>query len=216
MPLDFPASPAINQKFPASPLADVPTYTWDGEKWQLLSGGVGGGDVIVGGSAYPSDALPLMNATAAPGVGPKFSREDHVHPKDNTIPVAATAAEFIGNTAPAKMLTSGAVWTAAAPIGLGVGTAFTLNFAAGVDFVFIMNGATSLPNPTGAKLGQKGLIYVCQDSAGGRLITSYGTMWKFPGRIKPVLTATPSSVDVISYAVVDANQIFCAVQKDFG
>ncbi len=33
MALDFPSSPTVGQKYPASPVAGLPTYTWDGEKW---------------------------------------------------------------------------------------------------------------------------------------------------------------------------------------
>jgi len=33
MAIDFPASPSVGQKYPVSPIAGVPTYTWDGEKW---------------------------------------------------------------------------------------------------------------------------------------------------------------------------------------
>jgi len=40
MPIDFPASPTVGQMFPATPIAGVPTYIWDGEKWVgLLSFG---------------------------------------------------------------------------------------------------------------------------------------------------------------------------------
>lgn len=33
MALDFPSAPALDQLFPSSPIAGVPTYKWDGEKW---------------------------------------------------------------------------------------------------------------------------------------------------------------------------------------
>jgi hypothetical protein len=40
MAIDFPTSPTVGQRFPASPIAGVPTYVWDGEKWVgLLSFG---------------------------------------------------------------------------------------------------------------------------------------------------------------------------------
>jgi hypothetical protein len=38
MALDFPASPSVGQKYPASPIAGIPTYTWDGEKWKADAG----------------------------------------------------------------------------------------------------------------------------------------------------------------------------------
>jgi Chaperone of endosialidase len=31
--LDFPSSPTVGQKYPATPVSGIPTYTWDGEKW---------------------------------------------------------------------------------------------------------------------------------------------------------------------------------------
>ena len=75
MALDFPASPSVGQKYPASPFAGIPTYTWDGEKWTTQ-----GGSIV---SATPGTALPLMNAKPAlVGVSTNFSREDHVHPTD--------------------------------------------------------------------------------------------------------------------------------------
>jgi hypothetical protein len=77
MPLDFPASPSNGQKFPASPIAGVPQYTWDGEKWTTI-----GGSIV---SATPGTALPLMDAKPAlVGVSTNFSREDHVHPSDTS------------------------------------------------------------------------------------------------------------------------------------
>jgi hypothetical protein len=33
MAIDFPASPTVGQIHPTTPVAGVPTYTWDGEKW---------------------------------------------------------------------------------------------------------------------------------------------------------------------------------------
>jgi hypothetical protein len=41
MALDFPsAGLTIGQKFPASPIAGVPTYSWDGQKWTTSTGPV--------------------------------------------------------------------------------------------------------------------------------------------------------------------------------
>ena len=77
MALDFPASPSVGQKYPASPVAGIPTYTWDGEKWTTQ-----GGSIV---SATPGTLLPLMNAKPAlVGVSTNFSREDHVHPVDTS------------------------------------------------------------------------------------------------------------------------------------
>ena len=32
---------------------------------------------------FPSDDIPLMDGVANPGVGRKYSRSDHVHPRDS-------------------------------------------------------------------------------------------------------------------------------------
>lgn len=69
MAINFPASPAFNQKHPASPVVGLPTYTWDGEKWTtttatitppdygfvLKSGDVMGGSLTLAGD--PATAL---------------------------------------------------------------------------------------------------------------------------------------------------------------
>ena len=41
MALDFPSvGLTVGQKYPASPVAGVPTYTWDGEKWTTGTGSI--------------------------------------------------------------------------------------------------------------------------------------------------------------------------------
>jgi len=42
MALDFPSSPTVGQKHPATPIAGVPNYTWDGEKWTSVAPGIQG------------------------------------------------------------------------------------------------------------------------------------------------------------------------------
>jgi hypothetical protein len=49
MAIDFPTAPTVGQQFPASPIAGVPNYIWDGEKWvgvlstgQIISTNVNG------------------------------------------------------------------------------------------------------------------------------------------------------------------------------
>ena len=80
--LDFPASPALGDKYPVPAVAGQPQYTWDGEKWTTV-----GAQVT---TAAPASALPLMDAaTALVGTATKYAREDHVHPK---IPAAGLDA----------------------------------------------------------------------------------------------------------------------------
>ena len=74
MAMDFPPSPSVGDKFPVTPVAGQPQYTWDGEKWTTL-----GAQIT---TAQPATATPLMDQTAgAVGTAIKWAREDHVHPK---------------------------------------------------------------------------------------------------------------------------------------
>lgn len=195
MALDFPSSPTNGQKYPASPIIGIPTYTWDGEKWTTIGGSMGTLD--------PATAMPLQDATpGVVGTALKYAREDHVHPINTSIiPVAATAAEYIANSAPTKMLTPGAAWLAAAttPTVPDVAT-LTVDLSGGFDFnIRLTSTGYTLGNPTNLKAGQKGLIFISQDATGGRAITGWGSAWKFVGGLKPVLSSAPNAVDVISY-----------------
>jgi hypothetical protein len=118
----------------------------------------------------------------------------------------ASPADFLINNVN-KFLTPNAVWAAAVIVNLGSVSTVTPDFAAGIDFFFTANGAITLNNPVNWKNGQKGLIYIVQDATGGRQVTTWGNLWKFPGGVKPTLTAAPNSIDVISYAVL--NGTFC-------
>ncbi|MEJ0093318.1 MAG: hypothetical protein WDN46_07750 [Methylocella sp.] len=66
-----------------------------------------------------------------------------------------------------------------------------------------MNGLTlttnaELANPTNAKAGQAGSIYITQDATGGRTLI-FGTNWQFAGGTAPVLSTAPGAVDILNY-----------------
>jgi len=175
-----------------------------------------------GAAVPPATAAPVMDGTAAVGVATKYAREDHVHPTDTSraaasaIPVAATAAEYTANSAPTKMLTPGAAWSAAAPLAVGPVANYAPDFNAAIDHDWTINSATgALNNGTNLKVGQKGVIYIRQDGTGGRAITTWGSQFKFPGGTKPTLTTAASSVDAISYAVLSSSFIACTFNADF-
>jgi hypothetical protein len=135
---------------------------------------------------------------------------------DTRIVAAATAAEYMSNSQPNKMLTPGAVWTAATPQNVAVAGSFTLDFNAAANFWLIINSATgTMNNPTNMKPGQKGTITIQQDGTGGRNITTWGNAWKFPGGIKPTLSTNVSALDVISYDVLFNGWINAVFNADF-
>jgi len=128
----------------------------------------------------------------------------------------ASAAEFRDNSQPNKLLTPGAVWTAAAPVIVTpVGTAYTPNMSLGFDFsITLASASNTLSNPTNGKAGQKGLIYILQGAGSSQLISSWGNLYLFPAGIKPLLSTPANSVDVISY-VFNGTSYFCTFVADF-
>jgi hypothetical protein len=76
VPLDFPNSPAVGDKWPSPPVWGVPIYTWDGEKWLTQGAQVG--------NAGPATKLPLNDVTGGQvGTSMYYAREDHAHPTDH-------------------------------------------------------------------------------------------------------------------------------------
>jgi hypothetical protein len=192
MALDFPASPSVNQKYPQPPVAGVPVYSWDGEKWRIadLSGKT---PIYTDGSTAMAAQLTLVS----PPLNPTDATSKAYVDGNDAI---ATAAEYLSNSAPTKRLTSGAIWTAAQNNTNVAATSFTPDLGASIDFLWTLNGPNcQLNNPANLKNGQKGLILLLQDGTGGRLITTWGTAYKFPSLTKPTLTTSAGSLDVISY-----------------
>jgi hypothetical protein len=160
-------------------------------------------------------ALGLIQVKGDPTTALGVATKQYV---DGKAPAAATAAEYIANSAPTKMLTPGAVWSAAAGIaGVADAATITLDFSTASDFSITLAGVgRTLANPTNVKNGQKGIIYIVQDGTGSRTITTWGSSWKFPGGIKPTLSTAPSALDAISYAVIASSLIVCTFSAGFG
>ena len=132
---------------------------------------------------------------------------------DGRAPAAATAAEYVANSAPTKMLTPGAAWGAAILVNLGSVASITPDFGAGLDFQWLPSSATgTINNPTNTKQGQKGVIYILQN--GGFNITTWGSAYKFAGGVKPVMTAAAGACDILSYVVYSSTQIYCTYIAD--
>jgi len=92
-PSDTSRAPIASPSFSGIPLAPTAAPGTNSTQiattaFVLANGGGGGGT--------PSDALPFMDGTAAPGVDIAYSRGDHVHPSDTTrAPLASPV--FTGN-----------------------------------------------------------------------------------------------------------------------
>ena len=69
-------------------------------------------------------------------------------------------------------------------------------------------------NPTGLVSGGTYLWKITQDGTGSRLITSYGTMFKFPGGVAGVLSTVAGSVDLLT-AFYDGTNLLCNLSKAY-
>jgi hypothetical protein len=203
-----------------APLA-APIFTGDA---RAVTPTAGDNDTSIATTAFVTTAVSNGTSGLAPLASPIFTGDARaVTPTagDNdtsiattafvtsALPVAATAAEYVSNSAPTKMLTPGAPWSAATPVALS-GTSVTPDLSAGIDFTWTMSSATStLVNPTSPKPGQKGMLYLKQDGTGGRIITTWGSSYKFPGGVKPTLSTAANALDVISFAVKSSTEVEC-------
>jgi len=188
---DFPSSPSVNQKYPASPVAGQPTYTWDGQKW-LVADLSGKTPIYTDGSTAMAAQLTVQN----PPVNPTdAAAKAYVDGKT----AVATYQQYLANAANV-VLTPQAVWGAAAALQTLSGQTVTPDLSTGIDFIWTLaNLGCQINNPANLKAGQKGLIFLQQDATGGRTITTWGSAYKFTLGIKPILTTSPGLLDVIAY-----------------
>src|SRR5215469_4579990 len=118
----------------------------------------------------------------------------------------ASTAQFLGN-AVSLLLTTDQVWAAAVPATLS-GTVVTPTLNAGINFSWLLTGASTANNPLSMKPGQSGVFFLVQDSIGNRTVT-WGNQYKFPGGVKPTLSTAPNAVDIISYVCRSASEMDC-------
>lgn len=121
----------------------------------------------------------------------------------------ATLGEFRSATAN-KVLTSKTPWDAAEFVPISYASTISLDLNTGINFSITLTGNTVLANPTNAKVGQTGIIYVAQDGTGGRTL-SFGSNYKFPNGTAPLPDTTASYVNIYNYFVVSSTFIVLTI-----
>ena len=81
-----------------------------------------------------------------------------------------------------------------------------LNMGTYNNFIITLNDDVSFDNPTTEIIGQTGFIVLQQDATGGRVVT-WGTEFKNPDGVAPVLSTEPNSIDMIGYCVLGQDSI---------
>lgn len=89
------------------------------------------------------------------------------------------------------------------------------NLATYNNFSLTVAGNRNLDNPTNAIPGQSGIIYITQDSTGGRAMT-FASNWKFPGGLAPALSTGASIVDALVYTVRTSSSITAQLINNIG
>lgn len=83
---------------------------------------------------------------------------------------------------------------------LATGSTISWNMLSGNTGVLtLVTTGTTVSNPTNINAGNTYKLVVKQNSAGSKTITSWGNYFKFPAAVKPVLTSTANSVDIIEF-----------------
>ena len=99
---------------------------------------------------------------------------------------------------------SGAVGTPI--VSLSAATSVALDLSSGNDFGITLANATTLLNPTNAKIGQTGTIAVKQDGTGSRTL-SYGDAYNFASGTAPTLSTAAAATDILIYKVREVSSV---------
>lgn len=104
----------------------------------------------------------------------------------------------------------------AAPYSAGITGIASPDFGNALDMVWTLNSTTStLNNPGNLRPGQKGIFYLKQDGTGNKKITTWGSVYKFPGGTKPTLSTAANALDTINYSVLDVSTVVCRFDAAF-
>tara|TARA_R100000388_G_scaffold16073_1_gene12684 strand:- start:620 stop:1576 length:957 start_codon:yes stop_codon:yes gene_type:complete len=91
-------------------------------------------------------------------------------------------------------------------VSLSAATSVALDLSSGNDFGITLGDATTLLNPTNAKIGQTGTIAVKQDGTGSRTL-SYGDAYNFASGTAPTLSTDAAATDILIYKVREVSSV---------
>jgi hypothetical protein len=128
--------------------------------------------------------------------GTKLGNESVTFPKVAAAAIA-TVSEWLSNTA-SKLLSVRTIWDAASPVALTDAATIAVDMNTGMNFTVTLGGNRTLGNPTNAKPGQTGVIYVIQDGTGGRTL-AFGANYKFAGGTAFSIDTAANRVSALSY-----------------
>lgn len=79
--------------------------------------------------------------------------------------------------------------------------------------IVTLSAATTISNPTNLRAGESYALKLIQDATGGRLVT-WGSVFKWPNGIAPVLSTAAAGVDIASF-LSDGTNLYGVAQRSF-
>lgn len=174
----------------------------------MIGGGAGVAPTALASSG--NNHLLLHGSALAPSFGPlNFSQDSLSGTLTTGLIDIATTSQWFNNT-PNKVLTTDQIWSSGTLTTLTHGASVAPDFGLGINFLWTLTSTpTTLANPTNAKVGQSGIIYLVNSLTSATI--SLGTSWKTAGGAGITPSLTNGSVDLLSYAC--RTPTFCAITK---
>ena len=82
----------------------------------------------------------------------------------------------------------------------------TLDFRTANNFSMTLTGNVTLANPSNISAGQSGVLFITQDSTGGRT-AAFGSYWDFSDGTAPTLSTGADAVDMIAWIARSSTKI---------
>ena len=104
-----------------------------------------------------------------------------------------------------RVTTKGTIGEVSALGNLAAGT-HTLDFRTANNFSMTLTGNVTLANPSNISAGQSGVLFITQDSTGGRT-AAFGSYWDFSDGTAPTLSTGADAVDMIAWIARSSTKI---------
>ena len=102
-----------------------------------------------------------------------------------------------GGSGNGRVTTKGTIGEINALGDLSAGT-HTLDFRTANNFSMTLIGNVTIANPSNISAGQSGVLFIKQDSTGGR-DAQFGSYWDFSNGTAPTLSTGQNEVDVVAW-----------------
>jgi hypothetical protein len=224
--------------FSGENLSDIASITVTGGSNSTIHGALfsagnvlddGSGNMTISGKVGIS-ALPVTNAltvggtvaaTLFSGSGASLASLNGTNVTSGTVANARTTAVSTATASTIALRDANGDLTAngyaATQQTLTDSTSVAWNAASGANAVLTLGSSTprTLNNPTNLQTGAYYVLILKQDGTGSIVITTWGSAYKFPNAVKPVLSTAVSAIDMLTF-YYDGTNLYGVAQKAFG